>query len=88
MKLIGRRSGAIVVLLGVTAAATVVAAHATLSGTRARPPATGARLLAAPSVRAKVFRGDVRDLPQVATKLTSKPEFNADEPFSTKQPGG
>ena len=89
MKLMGRRGSTVLVLLGGVAAATVVAAHATSSGLRARTVATGgARLVAAPEVTPKVFRGDVRDLPQVATKLGARPEFNADEPLSTKQPTG
>jgi hypothetical protein len=84
MRLIGRRIGrrgvAVAALLAVAAGVTV-AAQATTDGRGPAAADGGTAALSLPKVTPKVFRGDVRDLPQVATRTTLKRELVEPEGF-------
>ncbi len=91
MSLIGRRMGrrgAAVVALLVIGAGVTVAAQATTgqSGTPAARKA-GAPAVALPKVAPKVFKGDVRDLPQIATKQRLKAELEAPQTLKQERVG-
>jgi hypothetical protein len=80
---VGRRAMAVVALLAIAAGMTVVAAQATTRGSDGATEASNGSSVAGalPKIAPKVFSGDVRDLPQVATRARLKPDLVEPEGF-------